>query len=64
MSQRDKKRIAINYKAQITRNYANIAARMFIKTRLEEKNRVIKKKAADKLGDIIKFYKNMRKTAN
>lgn len=37
---------------------------MLLKTRLKRKNWVIKKKAVNKLGDMIKFYKNMRKIAD
>ena len=64
MGQRDEKGIAVNYEAWTTGNYTDIAARMLVETRLEGKNRVTKKKAADKLGDMIKSYKYMRETAN
>lgn len=64
MDQRDKKGIAVNYKAWTTRNHTDVAAGMLIETRLEGKNRVTKKKAADKLEDMIKSYKDMKETAD
>ena len=44
MGQRDKKGIAVNYKAWTTRNHTNVTAGMLVETRLEGKNRVTKKK--------------------
>lgn len=64
MGQRDEKGIAVNYKAWTTGNHTDVAARMLVETGLEGKDRVTKKKAADKLGDMIKSYKDMRETAD
>lgn len=62
IDQLDEKKIAVNYKTWTIENDTNIAACILIKTRLERKDWVIRKKVVDKLRDIIKYYKNIRKT--
>ncbi len=57
---RDKKGVAINYHAWTTENHLEQADRMLIHTELHLKPRVTKKKAADKLVDMIKLYKDWR----
>lgn len=61
---RDERGKAVNYEAWTTGNHTYAAARMLVETGLGGKDRVTKKKAADKLGDMIKSYKNMRETAD
>lgn len=61
MDQHDKKKIAVNYKAWTIKNHTNIAIYILVEIKLKGKNWVIKQKAADKLGNMIKSYKNMKK---
>lgn len=57
---RDEKGVAINYHSWTTENHLEQADRMLIDTELHFKPRVTKKKAADKLVDMIKLYKDWR----
>ena len=57
---RDRKGVAINYHSWTTENHLEQADRMLIDTELHLKPRVTKKKAADKLVDMIKLYKDWR----
>ena len=64
VGKRNEKGVAVNYKAWTTGNHTEEAGQLLQETGLERKKSVIKKKAADKLEDMVKSYKNMRETAN
>ena len=64
VGKRNEKGVAVNYEAWTTGNHTEEAGRLLQETGLEGKEGVTKKKAADKLADMVKSYKNMRETAN
>lgn len=64
ISKRNKKGIAVNYKAQITGNYTKKTGRLLQEIRPKRKKDIKKKKVADKLANMVKSYKNIRETAN
>ncbi len=64
VGKRNEKSIAVNYEAWTTGNHTEEAGRLLQEISLEGKKDVVKKKAADKLVNIVKSYKNMRENAN
>ncbi|MCJ1347617.1 hypothetical protein MMC31_005845 [Peltigera leucophlebia] len=64
VGKRNEKGVAVNYGAWTTGYHGEEAGRLLQETGLEGKEGVTKKKAADKLADMVKSYKNMRETAN
>lgn len=54
--------MAVNYEAWTSGNHTDVAGRMLVETGLKGKDQVTKKKALNKLGDMIKSYKDMRET--
>ena len=61
---RNEKGVAVNYEAWTTGNHTEEAGRLLQETELDGKEGVTKIKAADKLADMVKSYKNMREIAN
>lgn len=57
---RNEKGVAVNYEAWTTGNHTEEAGRLLQETGLDGKEGVTKKKAADKLADMVKSYKNIR----
>ena len=63
-SKRNEKGVAVNYEAWTTGNHTEEAGRLLQETGLEGNEGITEKKAADKLADMVKSYKNMRETAH
>ena len=64
IGKRNEKGVAVNYEVWTTGNHTEEASRLLQETGLEGKEGNTKKKAADKLVDMVKSYKNMREIAN
>ena len=58
----NEKSIRINYDAWTTGNHSDAAEKMLIQTGLTVKAGVTKKKASDKLVDMVKQYKDLKHT--
>lgn len=60
----NEKYVSVNYKAWTTGNHTKKAGWLLQKIGLKRKKGITKKKATDKLADMMKSYKNMIKIAN